>query len=210
MGQYYVPIILNPDESVTTFSNYTFGNSPKLTDHSWIGNSMVNVVYVHIHNKPRKVAWIGDYSDIEYETSDASYTKQLPFDEFMKYYSSARTGEEDETDCYQIRHYSHDDINIVNLSSVNFYLVNHTINVYFDLSKYIERCTIKEGYKKGYCLDPLPLLTACGNGRGGGDFFNNNTSSGYDQIGTWAFNILELCDTQPIRYVEKSINFIKN
>lgn len=74
---------------------------------------------------------------------------------------------------------------------------------------YIERCTVKEGNWAGYCVNPLPLLTACGNGRGGGDFHNSPNTVGYENVGIWAFDILELSKQRPDGYAEVHYTFIE-
>lgn len=58
------------------------------------------------------------------------------------------------------------------------YIVNHTKKVY------IEKTGI---------LHPLPLLTAEGNGRGGGDYHGPNT----DMIGTWARDVISMENEVP-------------
>jgi len=57
------------------------------------------------------------------------------------------------------------------------YLVNHTIGAYLDCDKYKARCNNND-----WILHPLPLLTAVGNGLGGGDYYGINK----DQVGAWA------------------------
>ena len=69
------------------------------------------------------------------------------------------------------------------------YLVNHTKKVYILYS------TVKKD-KYGYRLDPLPIFTAEGNGRGGGDYRGENI----DLVGTWARDIISVEETRPKGY----------
>ena len=57
------------------------------------------------------------------------------------------------------------------------YIVNHTKKVYI---------------KKTGDLHPLPLLTAEGNGRGGGDYHGSNT-----MVGTWARDVISMENEAP-------------
>jgi hypothetical protein len=56
-----------------------------------------------------------------------------------------------------------------------------------------------------WCLSPLPLLTACGNGRGGGDFYKDHI--GFSDVGTWAFQLVEYTDHIPKGYQNAEICF---
>lgn len=76
------------------------------------------------------------------------------------------------------------------------YLVNHTKKLYVDYSK-VEKDTW------GYRIDPLPLLTAEGNGRGGGDYEGRNMRL----IGSWARDIISVEREIPIGYAELIPNF---
>ena len=60
------------------------------------------------------------------------------------------------------------------------YIVNHTKKVYIE--------------KKGD-FHPLPLLTAEGNGRGGGDYFYNGPNM--DMVGTWARDVISMENKAP-------------
>jgi hypothetical protein len=58
------------------------------------------------------------------------------------------------------------------------YIVNHTKKVYV---------------KKTGDLHPLPILTAEGNGRGGGDYHGPNI----DMVGTWARDVISMENEAP-------------
>ncbi len=44
--------------------------------------------------------------------------------------------------------------------------------------------------KDGWVINPLPLLTACGNGRGGGDYHSQYPDQ--DKVGIWAGDVLSI------------------
>jgi hypothetical protein len=62
------------------------------------------------------------------------------------------------------------------------YIVNHTKEEYVD--------------KRGLTLHPLPLLTAEGNGRGGGDYDGPNK----DMVGYWARDVISVVKEPPGSY----------
>jgi len=53
--------------------------------------------------------------------------------------------------------------------------------------------------------NPLPLLTALGNGRGGGDYYDNLPDS--DKVGIWAKHILSIEFEIPDGYTELKVAF---
>jgi len=68
------------------------------------------------------------------------------------------------------------------------YIVNHTKKQYV--------------IKKPYTIHPLPLLTAEGNGRGGGDY-----KGGDELVGTWARDIISVEQECPVGYSELVYEF---
>lgn len=71
------------------------------------------------------------------------------------------------------------------------YLVNHKKKLYVDYSKI-------EQDEYGYRIDPLPLLTAEGNGRGGGDYRGANDKL----VGSWARDLISVESEMPNGYTE--------
>lgn len=65
-------------------------------------------------------------------------------------------------------------------------LVNWDKKQYIDMYDYIEKSTVKEGYLQGMCLHPLSLLTALGNGFGGGDYHGTNE----ELVGSWCLDTI--------------------
>jgi len=208
MGQYYKPTIIYQDGSIASLYSHAYDSGLKLMEHSWIGNDFVNAVYSRILNKPRRIAWIGDYSDDDYETCGEAYTKHFGLKDFMKCYSHVWK-DEDEKESIPPSMYTPEDLSLINDKTKEMYLVNHDRKEYLDLGSYIERCTVKDGNWVGWCVNPLPLLTACGNGRGGGDFHCNDTNIGHEQVGIWAFDELELTSAIPDSYQECTYTFME-
>ena len=205
MGQYYCPTIMAPDGRILTITSNDFGSGAKLTEHSWIGNTFVNAAYSLIYKSQKRVAWIGDYSCDEYETYDEAYTKAMPFDQFKKYYD-ASWGEDCEG--LPVTLFSKKDLAILDYGTKRMFLVNHEKHRYIDMTAYIRDNITNGGLWDGWCMNPLPLLTACGNGRGGGDFCKGRI--GYQDIGIWAFDYLEYTDKLPVGYSEAIFYFDEN
>lgn len=143
----------------------------KLTEHSWWYNPFVSSITKLLYKNPCKVAWIGDYS----KTECTEEINPILF-EFA-------WGDEVE------KHSIHQDEMYLD----GKYLVNHTIEAYLDCDKYKARCNNND-----WILHPLPLLTAVGNGLGGGDYYGVNK----DQVGGWAWCTISVEDDIPVGYKE--------
>ena len=202
MGQYYRPALIDEHGKLGWLLCYNYDNGAKLMEHSYIGNNFVNAVLSMIFRNHMKVAWIGDYSDTPIEDA---YSRKIDEEKFQIIYSSVWG---DGSDFKRIRpKVAHK----LTCRMKNRYLVNHTQKLYIDFGRYtLENCW-KESYKwqgknrnSTWCINPLPLLTACGNDRGGGDFHSGNT--GYDLVGTWAFDLIEYTDKKP-DYEEQIVHF---
>ena len=77
----------------------------------------------------------------------------------------------------------------------NKYVVNHTEHCGFSLDNL-------PSDDDGYVIYPISLLTAIGNGRGGGDYWKTNKD--YDLVGSWAFDEISIEDEIPSGYVTVS------
>lgn len=75
-----------------------------------------------------------------------------------------------------------------------FYIVNHTVREYLDFDEYYKQSVDS----LGHCFHPLPLLTAVGNGDGGGDY----TGVSEGMVGIWAGHFLEVTKMVPSDYKE--------
>ena len=70
----------------------------------------------------------------------------------------------------------------------NKFLLNYDRKLFVDLNEYKTACTDENGW----CIHPLPLLTAVGNGLGFGDFQIGNT--GFRLVGSWAWQLISIED----------------
>ena len=75
------------------------------------------------------------------------------------------------------------------------FVVNHTKKLYVDKTK--------SPNKDGWQIHPLPLLTCCGNGRGGGDYRGNDTKG---LIGSWARDLISIETEKPTGFNELKFN----
>ena len=177
MGQYYRPV-LKTKEKITVYNRDVNGEytMAKLTEHSWWENDLMKAISEKLFQKPTKVAWVGDYAEDE-EVQMTNLTMKDIW----------------ESDGYGVKS--------TDFTIDNLYLCNHELKEYIDMNKYKNNSTDADGW----CLHPLSLLTAIGNGRGGGDYHDCHINA--DKIGIWAWQELSFEKEIPENYVEYEITF---
>ncbi len=189
MGQYYRPCILKKNWKLAkqpimaALTSWSFDDGAKLMEHSYIGNHFVSAVAQLLSSKyfGHPFVWCGDYADsvtirsVEHDL----YLDARKFEE-SKEYDKIRGMVADEWQDFK-------------------YLINLTKKVYVKLPKYADK---KQGE---WWVHPLPLLTAFGNGRGGGDYGLED-----DRVGSWAFDRIGMSnDDKDIEGMKKVDGFFE-
>lgn len=178
MGQYYRAVVGDHvyDTAYITKKGANFVGA-KLTEHAYLPNKFVNAVANQIYHNPQRVAWVGDYADAN---SNVFVLMNLPYGKVWG----------NESLVEKLRY--------VRFSSRKRILVNHSRKLYVDMQHLY--CM-----KDGYTFHPLPLLTALGNGSGGGDYWGTDM----DKVGSWAGDVLSIedeipddCDEYPVHFDE--------
>lgn len=175
MGQYY-RIYAENEEGAKVFSSYDYHNGAKLMEHSYFGNLFVKAICDTLLNNPHRVWWVGDYA-----------TEEGDFEEGFEYvYQNAWEAEERSIPMVK-----------KGLPSFDFdtprYIINHTKKGYIDLKECYEvNCD-----RWDFHIHPLPLLTAVGNGRGGGDYRGYENKS---MVGYYAGDVIEISEEIPDGY----------
>ena len=174
MGQYYKACVLkkNWKQAKNTIevalSSYDFKNGAKLTEHSYIGNPYVRSVEHLLSDKFKgyPFVWCGDYAD----KVEGAFGSHNIYDEAYEWL------EKDNKNLLAKIPKVWDDKNVTPYDSIPYfkYLVNYTKKEY---------CVIPRHNKRVWKAHPLPLLTAFGNGRGGGDYYIED-----ERVGIWAFD----------------------
>jgi hypothetical protein len=187
MGQYYVVVILGekPDSSLefvrAWVSPHAHGNGAKLMEHSYIGNNYVSAVEWLLsplgHFWKSRIVWAGDYADPE-SYPDENLLHRTLFD------------------LAQIEHETKEMKPTPPNMEKYYFLVNHTKRQYVDMSKALTDCD-------GFRIHPLPLLTAEGNGRGGGDY----RGAREDLVGSWARDVISVERAAPPGFTELECEF---
>ena len=165
MGQYYCVLVEDKDGHPIRVSPNEYNSGLKLTEHSWWENYFVNRIVAYLLNNPKRVAWVGDYSyeepvSIKYNLHSLAYNTK---------FSILEVGEKE--------------IFKEKKTLDGFYLVNHTKEIYLDCDKYKTRSN-----KNEWIIHPLPLLTAVGNGLGGGDYHGINE----EDVGSWCYDTISV------------------
>ena len=182
MGQYYKAVSLDTKQFVPPFG-------AKLMEHSWIGNSFM--LYVQQLLAPgnswhkTKIVWTGDYSDKELFTGDPERNLyDLAADEFTDLSNTP----------------------VIDGPQTK-YIVNHSKNVYIDLSEVPSvKVLHNDEEESGWRIHPLPVLTSSGNGRGGGDY------RGYEDanVGSWAGDVISSEYEEPVGMEKYTEFFIED
>lgn len=180
MGQYYYPTILRKKGKryfSEQFYSHQYDNGLKLMEHSYIGNNFVETVLAQLYNRPGRLAWIGDY----HENGDM-HDKALEKVFYRHYKKFAKTDKY--TPAKEVT------------KRVGRFILNHDKKCFIDLEDY-EKNAFQDDW--GCKVHPIPLLTAVGNGRGGGDYWNQDD---IDMVGAWAGDLLETQDVKPNGYAD--------
>ena len=123
-----------------------------------------------------RIVWAGDYADNE---QDENEKDRSCLDLGYNLYSKIQ---------------GHGLQMLIESSPENYpYLVNLDAEQYVDKRK----CPNYD-HETNFCIHPLPLLTAEGNGRGGGDFHGY----GIDYVGFWSRSRIALMKEPPAGYTE--------
>ena len=181
MGQYYKVIILADEkidgkEYIRAWINPSdYGNGMKLMEHSYVGNKFIGHVESLI--RPEGILY---KSRIVWagDYADAEFDLEHISDRDENLYNLAP---EDRV--------LNGEINAEYKEKPYRYIVNHTKKQYTD--------------KNGRHFHPLPLLTAEGNGRGGGDYRGLEEK----QIGIWARDVISVEKTVPAGYEKLELTF---
>lgn len=169
MGQYYKPI--NIDNKKWLYS-HDYDSGLKLMEHSWVGNDFVGAV-MNLMVKggewfKKRIVWAGDYYG---DDKEVNYWEQAKDSAKIK---SAKPMDKKMQE--------------------KAILVNHTKKLYVRYDE-MAKCNAEWMGSEKWVVNPLPLLTACGNGRGGGDYYDSHPD--YDKVGIWAGDILSIVFTVP-------------
>jgi hypothetical protein len=191
MGQYYHQIAKTKNgklyfrtqiEEFHKTNNFDCYNGLKLMEHSWWKNQFCKRFASMLVDNPTRVAWVGDYAEDE-ECKPFGFT----VDEVH--------GREDED-------YTYPSPTDFSMDSVK-YLVNNTKKIYIDLAEYKEKSTFDDGW----CPFPISLLTAIGNGRGGGDY--HDCYPNFNIVGSWAYDEIYLTNKLPDGYTKEDDIYFK-
>jgi hypothetical protein len=199
MGQYFFPVSLTSDKNNVksfVYSHHiksrwkthdgrmvTSGQGLKLMEHSYLKNKMMLCVEALLieggewHKTP--IVWSGDYSD--------------PLRAGMNYYEMCDSTDEGE---HVARELIPKPLTKKEAKEFRF-IVNHTKKEFVDKTKVPS--------VDGWQIHPLSLLTAEGNGRGGGDFRGENKA-----VGIWARDVISVEKEIPKDFKEIKPNFIED
>ena len=194
MGQYYNVVMGDENGKITgVFDRYIMIGGQKeytmakLMEHAYLSNPFTNAISRKLMDKPQRVAWVGDYAysltnggksygENYYEDIRNSVGEDIAIPTFEDVY-----GENGEGVNYDVVEYS------PTIDWENMYLVNYSTEQYIDMAEYIKNSENDWGE-----ISPLALLTAVGNGGGGGDYHGRDD----DIVGSWAWHLIGIVDRE--------------
>lgn len=218
MGQYYKPFIESKDGELISYDNPSM---LKLTEHSYYGNEVVLGMYEVLYNNPVHVAWVGDYAtDYDFNDPSCKFDKDLVLKAYKQTWEYNSDTEEylygdKELPSVDTNSYIKKDNDKWTVTDDRYYgifdeyklLVNHTKKEFINLHKYFYNNKKYYNYEGPY-FNPLPILTAVGNGFGGGDYHYSN-SVNKEMVGYWFYDVISVEDKNykvPEDYIDQTEN----
>lgn len=193
MGQYYNAVVTTNKGVTKRIERYVKDNSKtpkgqaeyvfaKLTEHSWVSNYYVEGVCRFITNKRGRIAWVGDYAEGDIKSFDGTVA---PVNTDVAYHQE----KSDENMIIQKTIVA----GKTPLDELKYkFIVNHSRKEFVDIERYCAMSVMEDETIQ----HPVPLLTAIGNGNGGGDYWGVNQ----DYIGRWAYDEIEITNNVPSDY----------
>ena len=188
MGQYYHHVNVDKKESYSP-------DGIKLMEHSWVGNRSIQRLYSLL-----KGDWKGDRVVVAGDYFEAGENKSIGLDMKEQLYDvewpEPKVNPLEATKALVKKW--------MKSEQTGFY-VNYDKKQLIDLTK----LKAQEVYNdQDWIISPLSLMIACGNNRGGGDFYEGG--EGFEFVGTWAGDHVGIEDTRPDGFTEINPNFKEN
>ena len=186
MGQYYLGYTKN--EILKKEIIWKNPSGLKLMEHSYFGNNFVNGMCRELFGSPKRVAWVGDYADDFYNyivKGGDGYFNGDNSDKILDIHKLVWNENAIRTDLPT----PFDNLDKYGLSDNIYYLVNHSKQEYINLHKYLENQKKQYDNEWDLFIHPLPLLTAIGNGMGGGDY---HEQMNYEMVGYWFYDLISV------------------
>jgi len=181
MGQYYKVAFKREGDNAATVNDRKYKGGDyvfaKLMEHGYLENNLCKAVAIILQRGKTRLAWVGDYSEDDelrsITTEDLNYDMVWGEHEYGHVLPAPR------------------------FSYKGKYLVNYTKGVYISFDKWVA------SYKgdNNWPICPFAVLTAIGNGRGGGDYEGTEM----DLVGAWAWD--EIAITKKIPEGFKLLDF---
>ena len=199
MGQYYQVVVgTKCGWDKVVYYPLDFDEGLKLMEHSYVDSDFCKKIHSLIYKHPRRIIWVGDYAN---EKTDDYYSvhnrNQEPRPKSVPKYSFVWGS--------KATHRSNDTVLAgADIDYEHSYLVNHTIKSYLDLKSYYKHSSANIWG----VIDPLPILTVVGNGRGGGDYSGSNEN----RVGSWKWHLISIEDSPPDGYTKlnaKNYSFVE-
>ena len=174
MGQYYHVAVKIGDEKAFVNEREIKNQGyimAKLLEHSYMRHPLCMCVAKLLSENKARIAWIGDYAEddeiIDITNGELNY--KAVWDANTKYVF--------------------DEVEEFDWSGLA--LVNYSKKEFVNIDEYA-----RNSENGGWCICPIPLLTAIGNNRGGGDYRDGGTC--YELVGTWAWDELKLVQAKSV------------
>lgn len=193
MGQYYKLAIMTADGEIRRNDRKYVGSDyimAKLLEHGYLHNWLCHSVAKGLENGSiKRLAWVGDYAEEdemkEITKGDVSYAMIWGDDSVGE---DKDYGRAPEIIFPLVKRFSYK----------GKYLLNHTKKVYMSFDEYTAAHNAHENAEKDWELSPFTILTAIGNGRGGGDYGGNCQ----EVVGTWAWDEIGIAKKIPDGYTK--------
>jgi hypothetical protein len=167
----------------------------KLMEHSYINNELMDAVAKFIHKNPTKLLWCGDYAkdaEVQERTGGCLRYDDLwgdaPLRDGVREFVFQKCG------------------NLLRGGDFKYagrFLVNHDKRQFVSFDRVMKENPVH--WSNHLVVNPISILTALGNGRGGGDYDGENM----DLVGSWAWDTIEIADGIPDGYAELDAKFVE-